>query len=71
MKKEKTMPVFFAMGAVAGWLLVSLFAGHLMPLFSISTIITVVIGGVVGQIIGYAAAGVGKHKSQSPNTKKR
>lgn len=63
------MQVFFVIGAAAGWLLVSLFAGRLMPVLSLPTIIAVVIGGVVGQIVGLAIARANKHNPQGPNKK--
>lgn len=65
------MQVFFVIGAVAGWLLVSLFAGRLMPALSLPTIIAVVIGGIVGQIVG-AAASVGvMYLAASPDRERR
>lgn len=63
------MQVFFVIGAVAGWLLVSLFAGRLMPVLSLPTIIAVVIGGIVGQIVGFAIAGANKQNPKGPNKK--
>lgn len=63
------MQAFFLVGAVAGWLLVSLFAGHLMPALSLPTIIAVVVGGGLGQIMGIAIAGANKQNPKGPNKK--
>jgi hypothetical protein len=51
----------FTIGAVAGWLLLSMISGRLLPALSLPTILAVAIGGVVGVIVGAAVAG-GKGK---------
>jgi len=56
------MQLFFVIGGAAGWLLVSLFADRLMPVLSLPTIIAVVIGGIVGQVVGFAIAGASKQR---------
>ena len=61
------MQPFFVIGGVAAWLLVSLLAGRLMPVLSLSTIIAVVVGGIIGQAVGFAIAGAGKQTPQGPN----
>jgi hypothetical protein len=50
------MSKFFVMGAVAGWLLVSMASGRLLPALSLPTILAAFIGGVVGEIAGAALA---------------
>ena len=51
------MNAFFTVGAVAGWLLVSLISGKLQPVFSLTTILAVVIGGILGVILLPAVVG--------------
>lgn len=47
----------FTIGAVVGWLVVSFFYGRLLPAFSLPTFIAVAIGGIAGQVIGFALQG--------------
>ncbi len=56
------MQLFFVIGGVAGWLLVSLFAGRLMPVLSLPTIIAIAVGGIIGQVVGSAIAGASKQR---------
>ena len=55
------MSKFFTIGAVAGWLLLSMISGKLLPALSLPTFLAVAIGGVVGVIVGAALSG-GKGK---------
>jgi len=55
------MNKFFTIGAVVGWLLVSMISGKLQPVLSLPTILAVAIGGVVGVVVGAALSG-GKGK---------
>ena len=55
------MNKFFTIGAVAGWLLLSLIYGRLLPVLSLQTILAVAIGGVVGVVVG-ASLSSGKGK---------
>lgn len=48
------MNKFFTIGAVAGWLLLSMIYGRLLPVLSLPTILAVVIGGAIGAIVGVA-----------------
>jgi len=41
---------YFTVGAVAGWLLLSMISGKLLPALSLPSIITVMVGGIIGQI---------------------
>ncbi len=50
------MQVFFIIGGVAGWLLVSMLYGHLLPVLSLPSIIAVFIGGIVGTVVGAVVA---------------
>ena len=43
---------YSAMGAVASWLIVSMFYGHLLPVLSGPTIIAAVVGTIGGTIVG-------------------
>jgi len=55
------MNKYFTIGAVAGWLLLSMISGKLLPVFSLPTILAVAVGGVVGVVVGAAlSAGKGK-----------
>jgi hypothetical protein len=51
------MNTYFTIGAVVGWLLVSLLHGTLLPALSIATWIAVAVGGTIGQIVGPLLAG--------------
>ena len=51
------MNKFFTIGAVVGWLLVSVISGKLQPVFSLATILAVSIGGIIGVIVGSALFG--------------
>ena len=51
------MGKFFTIGAVAGWLIMSMFYGKLLPAISLPTILAVSIGGIVGVIVGVAFSG--------------
>ncbi len=51
----------FTVGAVAGWLLLSLIYGRLLPVLSLPTILAVAFGGVVGVVVGATLSG-GKGK---------
>jgi hypothetical protein len=51
------MNKFFTIGAVAGWLLLSIISGKLLPVLSLPTILAVAIGGVVGVVVGAALSG--------------
>ena len=51
------MNKFFAIGAVAGWLLLSMIYGRLLPVLSLPTILAVAFGGVVGVIVGAVLSG--------------
>jgi len=51
------MNKFFTIGAVAGWLLLSMMYGRLLPVLSLPTILAVTIGGVVGLIAGAGLSG--------------
>ncbi len=51
------MSKFFTIGAVAGWLLLSMIYGRLLPAMSLPTILAVAIGGVVGVVVGAALSG--------------
>ena len=62
------MQLFFVIGGVAGWLLVSMLAGRLIPVFSLPTIIAVAIGGIIGQVVGFAIVGASKQRLKGPNT---
>ena len=55
------MNKFFAIGAVAGWLLLSMIYGRLLPVLSLPCILAVAIGGSIGLVIGGALSG-GKGK---------
>ena len=55
------MSKFFAIGAVAAWLLLSIIYGRLLPALSVPTILAVAIGGSLGAVIGGAVSG-GKGK---------
>ena len=46
------MNLYSAIGAGAAYFIVSLFAGRLLPVFHVATIIAVVVGGIAGAIIG-------------------
>ena len=48
------MNKFSAIGAVVGWLLISMIYGRLLPALSLPTFLAVAIGGVVGTIVGAA-----------------
>lgn len=58
------MNKFFTIGAVAGRLLVSMISSKLQPVFSLATILSVFIGGIIGVIVGFALGG-----AQSPQNK--
>jgi len=63
------MQLFFVVGAVAGWLLVSLISGRLLPVLCLPTIIAVFIGGIIGQFVGFAlAGGTGQGEDSSEST---
>lgn len=47
----------FTIGAVAGWLLLSMIYGRLLPVLSLQTILAVAIGGVIGVIVGAGLSG--------------
>jgi len=51
------MNKFFTIGAVAGWLLLSMISGKLWPVLSLPTILAVMIGGVVGVVLGVLCRG--------------
>lgn len=51
------MNKFFTIGAVIGWLLLSMIYGRLLPVLSLPTILAVAIGGVVGVVVGAALSG--------------
>ena len=51
------MNKLFTIGAVAGWLLLSMIYGRLLPVLSLPAILAVAIGGVVGVIVGAALSG--------------
>ncbi len=46
------MNLYSAIGAGVAYIIVSLFAGRLLPVFHLATIIAVVVGGIAGTIIG-------------------
>lgn len=46
------MNIYSAIGAGAAYILVSLIAGRLLPVFHIATIVAVVVGGFVGTFAG-------------------
>lgn len=48
------MNLYSAIGAGVAYIIVCLFAGRLLPIFHITTIIAVVVGGFIGTIIGGA-----------------
>jgi hypothetical protein len=48
------MNKFFTVGAVAGYLLLSIISGKLLPALSLPAILAVAIGGVVGVVVGAA-----------------
>jgi Kef-type K+ transport system membrane component KefB len=56
--------IFFIIGAVVVYLLVSLIAGRLLPALSLPSILAVIIGGVIGEVIGFALAGSQAPKEQ-------
>jgi len=51
----------FTIGAVAGWLLLSMISGKLLPVLSLPTILAVAIGGIIGVVVGAVLSG-GKGK---------
>lgn len=51
------MNKFFTIGAVAGYLLISIISGKLLPVLSLPTILAVAIGGVIGVIVGAGFSG--------------
>jgi len=51
------MNKFFTIGAVSGWLFLSIISGKLWPVLSLPTILAVTIGGVVGVALGAALSG--------------
>lgn len=51
------MNVFFTIGAILGWLIVSRLTGGQLPLLSLQGILVVAIGGVAGIIVGAALKG--------------
>lgn len=55
------MNKFFTIGAVAGYLLLSIISGKLWLVFSLPAILAVALGGVVGVVVGAALSG-GKGK---------
>lgn len=61
------MQIFFSLGAVAGWLLVSLFYGKLLPAFSIPTFIAVSVGGIVGVVAGCVWSEVSRGSPKDSN----
>jgi len=46
------MNLYSAIGAGVAYIIVSLFAGRLLPVFHLATIIAVIVGGIAGTIIG-------------------
>lgn len=48
------MNLYSAIGAGVAYIIVSLFAGRLLPIFHLATIIAVVVGGFIGTIVGGA-----------------
>lgn len=45
------MNIYSAIGAGVAYIIVSLFAGRLLPVFHVATIIAVIVGGFAGTII--------------------
>lgn len=60
------MPKFFVIGGVVSWLLVSMIAGRLLPVLSLPTILAVLIGGIIGEIVGLALA-----RTQAPQNEEK
>ncbi len=48
------MNLYSAIGAGVAYIIVSLIAGRLLPIFHLATIIAVVVGGFFGTIVGGA-----------------
>jgi len=48
------MNKYFTIGAITGWLFLSMISGKLWLVLSLPTILAVAVGGLVGEIVGMA-----------------
>ena len=52
--ERKGTDMEFTIGGIAGWIIVSLCFGKLLPVLSLPAIIAVAVGGTIGQVVGLA-----------------